>query len=286
MKNMLIVFMLAMTLMFITSCNGSNDEASNFSGSMVSSLETSDEVSFDETLDEVAPPNEGVAVFEFAVLNFDDINVENPEYIHFVDKTALGQNWKIVVSVSENINVFSLIELDEAVALKVGDTLYVHDAWKYDIPLMLHTYINDTTHNRGISYTDGNGKVVYLAFSCDMNTGDVGLSEINIGVIPNGSYEPDITDTKYKWENNDVFSQYFDDYVRDDERISWTHIGVSEGQYTVLDNEAYTQFDIYRVVLKGEQWVEYYAIPYSDTQIETVYKFQFDDSLVPIWIKP
>ena len=253
------------------------------------SEEVSEEVS-DEVSDEVIPPNTGTAVFDINVTtsgSFDDEASEIEGYVNFIDHGNIGQNWKIEITVSDNIKSFSFIELDSSIALRVGETLYFHRAWKYDEPLMLHTYINDVFYNRGLSYITGDGEVVYYGFSCNMNTGDVGYGEVGLllGQIPVGTYEPEVTGTSYQWEN-DIFKTYFDTYVRDDHRIAWSHIGVSEGKYVSPDKNGYTKFDIYCVKRSYDQFCEYYAVPYGETQIETVYIFQFDDSMVPVWIKP
>lgn len=247
--------------------------------------ETSDETSQPEVSEETDPPATGTTAFEFEVQYSDEID-ETTDYIHFVDTTNTAQNWKITVNADENIEVFSFIELDASTALKVGNTLFVYNANENDVPLMLHTYISDATLNRGISYADENGKVVYLALYCDMNTGEPGAREIEIGVIPAGTYEPAITDEIYRWEGNDVFEKYFNDYVKADNKTEWSHIGVSTGKYCDTSYAEYTQFDIYRVDYTGGKQVEYYAIPCGETQFETVYKFQFDDSLVPVWVNP
>lgn len=124
-----------------------------------------------------------------------------------------------------------------------------------------------------------------MAFSCDMNSGSVDLNEISVGVIPVNTYEPDITDTTYNWKDNDIFEKYFNDYVSTDGKNSWSNIGVSVGKYSDPLNEGYTQFDIYCVKHTDGSMVEYYAVPYGKAQIEKVYKFQFDDSIIPVWIK-
>ncbi len=254
------------------------------------SEEVSEEAS-DEVSDEVIPPNTGTAVFDINVTtsgSFDDEASEIEGYVNFIDHGNIGQNWKIEITVSDNIKSFSFIELDSSIALRVGETLYFHRAWKYDEPLMLHTYINDVFYNRGLSYITGDGEVVYYGFSCNMNTGDVGYGEVGLllGQIPVGTYEPQVTGTSYQWEENDIFETYFDTYVSDEYRVSWSHIGVSDGKYASPDKNGYTKFDIYRVERSGGQFCEYYAVPYGETQIETVYIFQYDDSMVPVWIKP
>lgn len=239
-----------------------------------------------------APSNTGKADFDIKITVSDSID-EIPDYVNFFDDTGyFSQNWKIAIDVSDNIKSFSFIELDEAVALKVVKTIYVHHAGEYDEPLMIHTYLNDFSRNRGLSYVTGDGEVIYMGFACDMSglSGEPAGYQDDLGNvlgrIPNGTYEPTVTDKAYKWEGNDIFEKYYNDYAYNEHKDSWTHIGVSVGEYVSPDKNEYSQFDIYRVDYTGEDWVEYYAVPYGESQIEAVYKFQFDDTMVPVWIKP
>ncbi|MBQ5842911.1 MAG: leucine-rich repeat domain-containing protein [Clostridia bacterium] len=233
--------------------------------------------------------NTGDAVFDISVSfegEFDDEAVPKPGYVNFIDKDGIGQNWKLTVTVSENIKCFAFIEIDEGIAYRVGKVLYVHNTESSDEPLMLHTYINDVTRNRGLCYITGDGEVVYYSFGCNMNTGEVGYGRdvYNLGNIPKGTYCPKLTGTEYKWEGNDIFEEYFNNYVLDQYRTEWTHIGVTEGVYTDFTYKGYTKFDVYRVEYNDTE--EYYAVPCGESQIEAVYKFQFDDTMVPVWINP
>ena len=131
-----------------------------------------------------------------------------------------------------------------------------------------------------------------MAFTCDM----CGLSgspagyqdnlNKSLGRLPKDNYVPMITDNTYKWEGNDIFQSFFERYVKDEDRLSWSHVGVSDGKYVSYDKNQYSRFDIYRVVYANGEWEEYYAVPFGETQKDAVYKLQFDDSVIPVWIKP
>ncbi|MBR4852274.1 MAG: leucine-rich repeat domain-containing protein, partial [Clostridia bacterium] len=71
--------------------------------------------------------NTGDAVFDISVSfegEFDDEAVPKPGYVNFIDKDGIGQNWKLTVTVSENIKCFAFIEIDEGIAYRVGKVLY------------------------------------------------------------------------------------------------------------------------------------------------------------------
>lgn len=244
--------------------------------------------------DIIAPPNTGNALFEIkiTVSDLDDEVKEDAGYENFVDPLSYYKNWKVSVNVSENVKSFDFIELDEGYALRVTKAIYTHHAWKYSYPLLLHTYLNDFSRNRGLSYVNGDGEVIYMAFTCDMS----GLSgspagyqdnlNKSLGRLPKDNYVPMITDNTYKWEENDIFQSFFEHYVKDEDRLSWSHVGVSDGKYVSYDKNQYSCFDIYRVVYANGEWEEYYAVPFGGTQKDAVYKLQFDDSVIPVWIKP
>ena len=117
------------------------------------------------------------AAFDIDVQPSDAEGTESPDYVHFVDETGLSPNYKITVTAKETIDSFCFIELDEAEELTVGKTLYVHSAGK---PLVIHTYLNDAALNRGISYVDESGEVIYMGFFVSMRDGSVTLEEIAI----------------------------------------------------------------------------------------------------------
>ncbi len=236
---------------------------------------------FPEEFFEYSRLNTGDAVFDINVStegNFDDEAVPKPGYFNFIDKDGIGQNWKLAVTVSENIKCFAFIEIDAAIAYRVGKVLYVHNTEESDEPLMIHTYLNDISTNRGFCYITGDGEVVYGSSGRDYN------QAAYIGAVTKGNYCPKLTGTEYKWEGNDIFEEYFNNYVLDEYKTEWTHIGVTEGVYTDFTYKGYTKFDVYCVEYNDTE--EYYAVPYGETQIEAVYKFQFDDTMIPVWIKP
>ena len=236
---------------------------------------------FPEEFFEYSRNNTGDAVFDISTSvegDFDDEAVPKPGYVNFIDKDSIGQNWKLTVTVSDNIKCFAFIEIDEGIAYRVGKVLYVHNTESSDKPLMIHTYLNDISTNRGFCYITGDGEVVYGSSGSDKN------EAYYLGAVIKGNYCPKLTGTEYKWEGNDVFEEYFNNYVIDDNKTDWTHIGITEGVYTDFTYKGYTKFDVYRVEYNNTE--EYYAVPYGESQIEAVYKFQFDDTMVPVWIKP
>ena len=97
----------------------------------------------------------------------------------YYDEKAISQSWIIGVKSTTDVKNFRFIELDETEALKVGDTLFELKPLKANTSVLLHTYINDVTLNRGISYQDNNGVVRYFAFEFDLSNGTLLLSEIN-----------------------------------------------------------------------------------------------------------
>ncbi|MBO5402417.1 MAG: leucine-rich repeat protein [Clostridia bacterium] len=240
---------------------------------------------FPDEFFELSRLNTGKAEFDITVAHSDS-NDRVPGYVNFIDTDAIAQNWKLTVTVSENIRCFAFIEVNESVAHKIGKVLYVHDTTSANGALMIHTYINDVSANRGLCYITGDGEVVYYSFGCNMNTGEVGYGKdvYNLGSVSVGIYRPDITGTEIKRENHDIFGQYFNNFLSDAYRTEWTYVGVTEGKYNDPSNKGYTEFDVYRVVYNGRE--DYYAVPYDDTRIEAVYKFQFDDTMIPVWIKP
>lgn len=240
---------------------------------------------FPEEFFELSRMNTGKAEFDITVAHSYDTD-RVPGYINFIDTDAIAQNWKLTVTVSENIRCFAFIEVDESVAHKIGRVLYVHDTTLTNGPLLLHTYINDVSANRGLCYITGDGEVVYYSFGCNMNTGEVGYGKdvYNLGSTAIGVYRPDITGNGSERQNHDVFEHYFENFLRDKYRTEWSYVGVTEGKYKDPANNGYTKFDVYRVVQNGRE--DFYAVPYDSNQIEEVYKFQFDNTMIPVWIKP
>lgn len=121
--------------------------------------------------------------FDDALIKFELIEQEQlgdyQNVYQVYDTKATSQSWKIVVESTKDVTDFRFLELDESEMLRVGNTVFELETLKADTPVLFHTYINDVTLNRGISYRDSNGVVRYFGFKFDANDGSVSLSEIN-----------------------------------------------------------------------------------------------------------
>lgn len=102
-----------------------------------------------------------------------------PVNAQYYDSKAPSQTWKILVEATKDVKNFRFVELDESETLKVGQTIVELEILKANTPILLHTYINDVTLNRGISYQDDDGVVRYFGFNMNLNDGSVTLTEIN-----------------------------------------------------------------------------------------------------------
>ncbi len=100
------------------------------------------------------------------------------DFIHFYDADNINTDWKIVITVNEQINGFKFLELDESDTLRVGKTLYQAESPKIGDAYIFHTYLNDATLNRAVSYKDKNGQIRYFGIQCNMNDGSVCLKEV------------------------------------------------------------------------------------------------------------
>ncbi len=100
------------------------------------------------------------------------------DYVHFYDKGNVNTDWKIVITVNEQIDGLEFLELDNSDALSIGKTLYQSESPKIGEAYIFHTYINDATLNRAVSYKNKNGQIKYFGIECNMNNGSVSLKEI------------------------------------------------------------------------------------------------------------
>ena len=88
--------------------------------------------------------------------------------IRFVDETTATPTWHLLFSTDETVTNVQLLTLDESETQ--GDALYTLDKLTPDKPLVVSTYINDATINRGVSYVDDNGathiySIIYSLFA-------------------------------------------------------------------------------------------------------------------------
>ncbi len=102
------------------------------------------------------------------------------DYAHIYDEAAMHTDWKIIVTVNGDADSFCFVELVESEdgAEEVGRILFEADNVKSGSSFIFHTYINDATMNRGISYKDKNGKVKTFGIDMNMDDGTVSLKEL------------------------------------------------------------------------------------------------------------
>ena len=101
------------------------------------------------------------------------------EHIYFFDGIAdeMGE-WVLVWKANTTLKDFKFLAMDESEELKVEKTLYSLSELTPDKPLVVATYINDATVNRGISFTDSNGDTVYYVIELSMKDGSYTLSKV------------------------------------------------------------------------------------------------------------
>ena len=105
--------------------------------------------------------------------------INTTDYIHFYDSENVSNNYNIVITVNGQIDDLKFLELDESENLKVGKTLYEIESAKIGESYIFHTYINDATLNRGISYKDKNGRIKHYGIELHMDSGSIDLKEID-----------------------------------------------------------------------------------------------------------
>ncbi len=102
---------------------------------------------------------------------------DKDNFTHFYDESSGGE-WKLIFTVNKKVKDFCFLELDESEKLKIADTLFSLDTFSDDSPLVVHTYINDATVNRGISFVDGGGETRYYGIYWSAKDGEISLKEI------------------------------------------------------------------------------------------------------------
>lgn len=99
-------------------------------------------------------------------------------YVHFYDTDSINTEWKILLTVESQVESLSFIEIDESEVAKVGKVLFEEKAPRVGDSYVFHTYINDATLSRGISYSNESGNVRYFGIAVSMKDGTVYLKEI------------------------------------------------------------------------------------------------------------
>ena len=86
--------------------------------------------------------------------------------------------WVLVWKVNTTLKDFNFLAMDESEELRVDKVLYSLSELTPDKPLVVATYINDATINRGISFTDNKGNTVYYVIELSMADGSYILSQV------------------------------------------------------------------------------------------------------------
>ncbi len=101
------------------------------------------------------------------------------EHSYFFDEIVndMGE-WVLVWKANVTLKDFKFLAMDESEELRVEETLYSLSELTPEKPLVVATYINDATINRGISFTDSEGNTVYYVIELSMNDGSYKLSKV------------------------------------------------------------------------------------------------------------
>ena len=97
--------------------------------------------------------------------------------VYFEDTTAPNTEWKLLFSADGTLYNCKVLSLNEAEMLTVEAVLFEAGSITPDRPLLVATYINDATLNRGICFDDAAGNTRYFAVSVSMDDGVLSLVE-------------------------------------------------------------------------------------------------------------
>ena len=100
--------------------------------------------------------------------------------VHFYDTDSINTEWKLLVSVDSPLSKLCFIEINESEGPEIGKSLFEAPSASVGDSFVFHTYINDTTLNRGISYTCEDGRVKYYGIAVSMKDGSLYLKELAI----------------------------------------------------------------------------------------------------------
>ena len=104
-------------------------------------------------------------------------NNDMNNYIHLSDIDPDLINYDLVINTNIQLDNFKFIELDESESLVVVKTISAIDSVSPSKPIVLHTYLNDITYNRGISFLY-NDTTKYYAIGISMDNGNIELIEV------------------------------------------------------------------------------------------------------------
>lgn len=146
-------------------------------------------------------------IIKISIANDEQIN-DTSNYTHYYDSKTNFQTWKIIIESLENIKKLQFIELDSSEELKISGNIFEIESLEANKPLLIHTYINDSSLNRGISLQDDKGNVRYFSIGCSMRDGSLLLTELNIDKstvnIENTEFEASPLNMLYKTKITEI----------------------------------------------------------------------------------
>lgn len=104
-------------------------------------------------------------------------NNDMDNYIHLSDVDPDFINYDLIINTNIQLDNFKFIELDESESLVVVETISAIDSISPSKPIVLHTYLNDITYNRGISFSY-NDTTKYYAIDVSMDDENIELIEV------------------------------------------------------------------------------------------------------------
>ncbi len=87
---------------------------------------------------------------------------DTDSYVHFIDESAINSEWNILFETDVTVTNFKFLAIDNSEDIVIENELFTLDELTVETPLVISTYVNDTTVDRGISYTDSDGETKYF----------------------------------------------------------------------------------------------------------------------------
>ena len=98
-------------------------------------------------------------------------------FIPFIDETSLNSEWHLVFETDMTVTDFKFWNVDDSIKTEFTEALYTLDEFTGEMPLVVSTYINDATCNRGISFVDADGETRYYTIGWSGMDGSLSLHE-------------------------------------------------------------------------------------------------------------
>ena len=231
MKKMLLICLLAMIVSpSFSACNKDTIYENSITDNIVNqSTTTAVKITDESVIDELLT----IKIANDAQIN-DTVN-----YTHYYDEKTTFQSWKIIIESSEKLENFKFVELDESEKLRVADTIFELECLEANKPLLIHTYINDVTLNRGISFQDEKGSTFHYGISSSMFDGSLSFSEIHlnenyVNSDSSSTVDKDVINVNFDILNTSATAYFEDCYYSGKFYYSW-----KDSFFTTRDKSVY-----------------------------------------------